>query len=182
MTEATVRIVHIARHPAAVAALLALTAALALLSLVAALIWYPARVASADADERLDRARSQLRELKARDQLMQSFALRMQQADTLEAKLKQAKAEPAFVRDIEALASRAGVTVEQVSSPSEEKGGAVNTALFEIIMRGGYTNIRRFTAGLTELDAFITVERVSLEHDGEGVRAYLVMKRRHKVQ
>jgi Tfp pilus assembly protein PilO len=182
MTEATVRLVHIVRHPAAAASLTALVFTLAILGLVAALVWQPARDAAADADDRLDRARAQLRELRARDKLMQSFAVRLKQAETLEAKLKQAKAEPAFVRDIEALASRSGATVEQVSSPSEEKGNAVNTALFEIILRGGYGNIRRFIAGLTELDEFVTVERASLEHDGTGVRAYLVMKRRHKAE
>ena len=181
MTEAKVRIAHVVRHPASVAALLALIATLTMLALVAALVWQPARYASADADGRLERTRAQLRELKARDRIMQSFALRVKQAETLEAKLKLAKAEPAFVRDIEALASRSGATVEQVSSPSEEKSAAVNSALFEIILRGGYGSIRHFIAGLTELEEFVTVERVSLEHDGEGVRAYLVMKRRHKV-
>lgn len=180
MTEA-VRFAHIARHPAAMAALFALAAALLLLGLVALAIWQPASTAAAEAGSQLDLTRSQLRELRARDQMMQSFALRAQQAATLETKLKQAKAEPAFVRDIEALASRSGITVEQVSSPSEEKGGAVSTALFEIILRGGYLSARRFIAGLTELDEFITVERVSLDRDGEGVRTTLVMKRRHKV-
>jgi Tfp pilus assembly protein PilO len=180
MTEATVRLAHILRHPAAAAALAAFVFALAILGLVAALVWQPAHEASADANDRLDRVRAQLRELRARDKLMQSFAVRAKQAETLEAKLKQAKAEPAFVRDIEALASRSSVTVEQVSSPSDEKSTAVNTALFEIILRGGYGNIRNFISGLTELEEFVTVERVSLEHDGEGVRAYLVLKRRHK--
>jgi Tfp pilus assembly protein PilO len=180
MTEAKIRIAHVVRHPVSVAALLALILTLALLVLVAALVWQPARNASADADDRLERARAQLRDLKARDQIMQSFAVRVKQAETLEAKLKLAKAEPAFVRDIEALASRSGATVEQVSSPSEERGAAVNSALFEIILRGGYGSIRHFIAGLAELEEFVTVERVSLEHDGEGVRAYLVMKRRHK--
>ncbi len=180
MTEATVRVAHVVRHPAAVAALFALIVTLAILGLVAALIWHPALNASAEASDRLDRTRDQLRELRARDRLMQSFAVRVKQAETLEVKLKQAKAEPAFVRDIEALASRSGATVEQVSSPSEEKAAAVNTALFEIILRGAYGNIRHFIAGLSELEEFVTVERVSLEHDGEGVRAYLVMKRRHK--
>lgn len=182
MTEARVRIAHVLRHPASVAAFLALIFTLTILALAAALVWHPAREASADAGDRLDRTRAQLRELRARDRLMQSFAVRAKQAETLEAKLKQAKAEPAFVRDIEALASRSGAAVEQVSSPSEEKGGAVNTALFEIILRGGYGNIRHFIAGLAELEEFVTVERVSLEHDGERVRAYLVMKRRHKVE
>ena len=180
MTEAKVRIAHVVRHPASVLALLALILTLAILALVAALVWRPARNASADADDRLERTRAQLRELKARDQIMQSFAVRVKQAETLEAKLKLAKAEPAFVRDIEALASRSGAAIEQVSSPSEEKSTAVNTALFEIILRGGYGNIRHFIAGLTELEEFVTVERVTLEHDGDGVRAYLVMKRRHK--
>ena len=181
MSETKVRIAHFVRHPAAVAALLALIFTLAILALVAALVWHPARDAAADADDRLERTRVQLRELKARDRIMQSFAVRAKQAETLEAKLKLAKAEPAFVRDIEALASRSGATVEQVSSPSEEKIAAVNTALFEIILRGSYGNIRHFIAGLSELEEFVTVERVSLEHDGEGVRAYLVMKRRHKL-
>ena len=180
MTEKKVRVAHVIRHPASVAALLALIAALAMLALVAALIWRPARDASADADDRLQRARAQLRELKARDQIIQSFAVRVKQAETLEAKLKLAKAEPAFVRDVEGLASRSGAAVEQVSSPSEEKSAAVNSALFEIILRGGYGSIRHFIAGLAELEEFVTVERVSIEHDGEAVRAYLVMKRRHK--
>jgi Tfp pilus assembly protein PilO len=182
MTEGTVRFAHVVRHPACIAGLVALIFTLAILALAAALVWQPARDAAASANDRLDRIRVQLRELRARDKLMQSFAVRLKQAETLEAKLKQAKAEPAFVRDIEALASRSGATVEQVSSPSEEKGTAVNTALFEIILRGGYGNIRRFIAGLTELEEFVTVERVSLERDGEGVRAYLVMKRRHKAE
>jgi Tfp pilus assembly protein PilO len=182
MTEAGVRLAHVVRHPACVAGLVALIFTLAILALAAALVWRPARDAAAAADDRLDRIRVQLRELRARDKLMQSFAVRAKQAETLEAKLKQAKAEPAFVRDIEALANRSGATVEQVSSPSEEKGNAVNTALFEIILRGSYGNIRRFIGGLTELDEFVTVERVSLERDGEGVRAYLVLKRRHKAE
>ena len=182
MTEGTVRLAHAVRHPACIAGLAGLLSTLALLALAAALVWQPARDAAASANDRLDRIRAQLRELRARDKLMQSFAVRLKQAETLEAKLKQAKAEPAFVRDIEALASRSGATVEQVSSPSEEKGNAVNTALFEIILRGSYGNIRRFIGGLTELDEFVTVERVSLERDGEGVRAYLVLKRRHKAE
>ena len=180
MTEAKVRFAHVVRHPASVAALLALILTLAMLVLVAALVWLPARNSSANADDRLERMRAQLREVKTRDQIMQSFALRVKQAGILEAKLKLAKAEPAFVRDIEALASRSGATVEQVSSPSEEKSAAVNSALFEIILRGGYGSIRHFIAGLSQLEEFVTVERVSLEHDGEGVRANLVMKRRHK--
>ncbi len=180
MMEGKVRFAHAARHPAALAALLVLSFTLAILGLVAALIWQPSRGASAEADDRLDRARIQLRELRARDQLMQSFAVRMKQAEVLEGKLRQTKTEPAFVRDIEALANRSGTAVEQVSSPNEEKGNAVNTALFEITLRGAYINIRRFVAGLSELEEFVSIERVSLEHDGEGVRAYLVMKRRHK--
>ena len=43
MTEAKVRIAHVVRHPAAVAALLALIFTLAILALVAALVWQPAR-------------------------------------------------------------------------------------------------------------------------------------------
>ncbi len=181
MMEGKVRLAHAARYPAALAAFLVLTFTLALLGLVAVLIWQPARDASAAADNRLERARAQLRELRARDRLMQSFAVRMKQAEVLEAKLRQAKTEPAFVRDIEALANRSGATVEQVSSPNEEKGSGVNTALFEITLRGAYSNVRRFIAGLSDLEEFVSIERVSLEHDGEGVRAYLVMKRRHKV-
>ncbi len=180
MIEEKARLAHIVRHPAAVATLLALSFALAILALATVLVWRPARDASADADDRLDRVRAQLRELKARDQLLQSFGVRSIQADTLEGKLKVAKTEPAFVRDIEALATRSGVTVEQVSSPSEEKSAAVSASLFEIILRGGYGSVRRFIAGLTELEEFVTVERVSLEHDQEGVRANLVMKRRRK--
>ncbi len=180
MMEEKVRFAHAARHPAALAALLVLAFILALLGLVAAMIWQPARDASAEADDRLDRARVQLRELRARDRLMQSFAMRMKQAEALEGKLRQAKTEPAFVRDIEALASRSGAAIEQVSSPNEEKGGAVNTAVFEMTLRGAYFNIRRFVAGLSELEEFVSIERVSLEHDGDGVRANLVMKRRHK--
>jgi Tfp pilus assembly protein PilO len=182
MTEGTVRLAHVVRHPACIAGLAALIVTLAVLALAAALVWQPAHDAAASANDRLDRVRGQLRELRARDKLMQSFAVRLKQAETLEAKLKQAKAEPAFVRDIEALASRSGTAVEQVSSPSEEKSSAINTALFEIILRGRYGNIRHFIAGLTELEEFVTVERVSVERDGEGVRAYLVMKRRHKAE
>ena len=132
MMKGKVHLAHASRHPAALAALLALTVALALLGLVAVLIWQPALDAAAEADGRLEHARVQLRELRARDRLMQSLALRIKQADALEAKLLKAKNEPAFVRDIEALANRSGATVEQVSSPNEEKGNAVNTALLRL--------------------------------------------------
>ena len=52
--------------------------------------------------------------------------------------------------------------LEKAPQASEKKSAAVNSALFEIILRGAYRNIRHFIAGLTELEEFVTVERVSL--------------------
>ena len=50
MTEGTVRLAHVVRHPACIAGLVALIFTLALLALAAALVWRPARDAAASAD------------------------------------------------------------------------------------------------------------------------------------
>ena len=50
--------------------------------------------------------------------------------------MRHSKSEPAFVRDVEALAAQSGASVEQVSSSGEEKSSAVKTALFELVLKG----------------------------------------------
>src|SRR5271165_5026571 len=115
MTEGKAFVSHIVRHPTVIAASLILILTLAVLGMVAAFIWQPARATAANADAGLERATAQLRELRYRVRLAQNYALRLSQAETLEGKLRQAKSEPAFVRDIEILAAQSGTTVEQVS-------------------------------------------------------------------
>ena len=132
-------------------------------------VWRPARDAAASANDRLDRIRVKLRELRARDKLMQSFAVRLKQAETLEANINGRKPSPLSCATLkpwraERRDGRAGLI------PSEEESSAVNTALFEITC-GWLLQYPHFIAGLTELEEFVTVERVSLERDGEGVRA-----------
>jgi Tfp pilus assembly protein PilO len=173
---------HIVRHPAVIAAALILILTLAALGMVACFVWQPARAGAANADIRLERATAQLRDLRYRVRLAQNYVLRLSEAEALESKLRQVKPEPAFVRDIETLAVKSGATVEQVSSRSEERRSAINTAFFELILKGRYGNIRQFVAGLPELNEFVAIERVSIERDGEAVRAFLVMKRRHKIE
>ncbi len=180
MTEGKAAFLHLVRHPAVIAAALILILTMAVLGLVAAFVWQPARAGVAEADARLERSTAMLRDLRYRVRLAQNYALRLSQAEALEVKLRQAKSEPAFVRDIETLAAQSGTTIEQVSSRSEEENSAINTAFFELILKGRYGNVWQFIAGLPGLKAFVAIERVSIERDGEAVRAFLVMKRRQK--
>jgi Tfp pilus assembly protein PilO len=180
MTGARLALFHVIRHPAVLAAGLSLAVALALLAAAAVFVWQPVWAEAEDAAERLDRAALHLRELRYRARLAQDYAARLVEAEALEGKLRQAKSEPVFVRDLEALAGRSGVGVEQVSASREEKSGGIDTAFLELILKGPYTNIRQFVSGLPELHEFVAVERISLERDGETIRAILVLKRRHK--
>ncbi len=182
MTAGTAVFAHIVKHPAVIAALAILALSLTALGAVAAFVWHPAHIEAADAAAKLERLGAEIRELRYRAKLAQNYTLRIGQAKALENKLLKGKSEPAFVHDIEALATTSGAKVEQVSSRSEEKSGAISTAFFELILKGRYVNIRQFIAGLPELKEFISIERVSFERDAEAIRAYLVLKRRSEAE
>jgi Tfp pilus assembly protein PilO len=182
MTHTKASFLHVVWHPAVAASLLALSVVLAVLGLVTVFAWYPARQEGEAADARLATATSELLSLRSKQRLAQSYAIRLPEVELLEGKLRQSKSEPVFVRDIEALAAQSGSKVEQVSSSGEEKAGPVNTALFELILKGRYENLRQFINGLPELNQFVAIERVLIEREGDTVRAFLVMKRRQRAE
>ncbi len=180
MTDAKIALLHIVRHPLVIAALLALSVSLAILTSAAALIWAPARMEAAAAEEGFEKAAAALRELRYRARLAEDFAALRTQVETLETKLRQARPEPEFVRDIEALAGRTGASVAQFSTHSAEENAGVSTTYFEFFLNGSYANLRQFISELPELNEFVAIERVSLERNGGAVRAYLILKRRQK--
>jgi Tfp pilus assembly protein PilO len=171
---------HILRHPAAFAALLVLGAAIAVLAATASLKWQPARVEGEAAEAAFEKAAAGLRELRYRVRLSEEYATRRGQVEALEAKLRQVKSEPEFVRDIEALVARSGATVTQFSVHAAEPGSGASATYFEFFLNGSYASLRRFIADLPDLNEFVAIERVSLEHNGPAVRAFLVLRRRQK--
>jgi Tfp pilus assembly protein PilO len=180
MTEPGVAFLHVVRHPLVIAALFALCAALGVLGAVAAAIWEPAHQEARAAEAALEKASAELRELQYRVRLAQDYAARQQEVETAERKLLQAKPEPEFVRDVEALVAKTGTAATQFSSHSIEQSNGFNTAYFEFLLTGPYASLRRFIAELPALNEFVSIERVSLERNGQSVRALLVLKRHQK--
>ncbi len=182
MTGAGTAFQHIVRHPLIIAGLVALGLALGGLAAVAGLVWQPARVEAAAAEAGLEKAAMDLRELKYRVRLAEDYASRLTEVEALEAKLSQAKSEPEFVRDIEALVTRTGATITQFSSRGTEQSAGGKPAEFEFFLNGSYASLRRFILELPNLNEFVAIERVSLERNGPSVRAFLVLQRRHKAE
>ncbi len=180
MTGAGAAIQHIVRHPLVIAALVALGLSAAGLVAVAGLVWQPARVEAAAAEASLDRASLELRELRNRARLVQDYASRLTEVEALEAKLSQVKSEPEFVRDIEALVARTGATIAQFSSRATEQSAGMRSTDFEFFLNGSYASLRRLIVELPNLNEFVAIERISLERNGPSVRAFLVLRRRHK--
>jgi Tfp pilus assembly protein PilO len=171
---------HIVRHPAALAALLMLGAAITVLAAAASFIWWPARIEGEASEAAFEKAAAEVRELRYRIRLAEEYATRRGQVEALEAKLRQVKSEPEFVRDIEALVARSGATVTQFSLHAAEPNAGVSATYFEFFLNGTYASLRSFIAGLPDLNEFVAIERVSLEQNGPAVRAFLVLRRRHK--
>lgn len=182
MTGVSAAVQHVGRHPLVIAGLVALGLAAAGLAAVAGLVWQPARMEAAAAEAGLDKAALDLRELRHRARLAQDFANRVLEVEALEAKLSQTKTEPEFVRDIEGLAAKTGVSIAQFSSRGTGQGEGVKSADFEFFLNGSYANLRRFVVELPNLNEFVAIERVSLERNGPSVRAFLVLRRRHRAQ
>jgi Tfp pilus assembly protein PilO len=180
MTRTVTLVQHAGRQPLVLAALAAFALAAVGLVSVAGLVWLPLRNEAAVAEAELDKATMDLRELRYRARLAQDYTSRLAEVEALEAKLSQTKSEPEFVRDIEALATRTGVTIAQFSSRSAEQGASAKSADFEFFLNGSYTNLRRFIAELSSLHEFVAVERISLERNGSSLRAFLVLQRRHR--
>ena len=181
MTEARAAFEHVVRHPLVIAALCTLVIALAALAAAAAFVWEPASAEAAAAEAELEKQSAALREIKYRARLAQDFEVREKQVKLLETKLREAKSEPEFVRDIEALVSKAGASLTQFSSHSAERNGAISTTYFEFFLSGPYASLRQIVSELPELNEFVSIERVSLERNGPAVRAYLVLRRRQRI-
>jgi Tfp pilus assembly protein PilO len=173
---------HALRHPAVIASGLSLMLTTALLAAAAALIWEPSRSDNQRAGAEFEAVSAQLRDLKQRMRLAKDYAARSEQVDLLEGKLRQSKTEPEFVRDIEAIVSKSGAKVTQFSSHKAERNGAMNTTVFEFFLTGSYGNMRQFVSELPNLNEFVAIERISLERTDQGVRAYLVLKRRQRLE
>jgi Tfp pilus assembly protein PilO len=181
MMDAKPALHHILRQPLVIIALFALGASLVLLALLAAFVWDPARAGAAEAEAGLERALGDLREVRIRARIARDYATLHRQVELLEAKLRQSKPEPEFVREVEALVTRSGAAVAQFSSHSAEDNAGVSTTYFEFFLTGSYASLRDFISGLRDLNDFVAMERVSLESNGSGVRAYLILRRRHRV-
>jgi Tfp pilus assembly protein PilO len=160
-------------------ALLALVLSSAVAAAFGALIWAPAREKAAEAKAALDQAEAALEDLQLRRRLAQDYASVSAQVGKLYAKLGARAADPEFVRDLELLAERTGISVAQFSSRQDGSADASATA-FEFNLTGSYANIRRFLSELSSLKELIAVERVSLDRAEQGIRAYLVLKRVRK--
>ncbi len=165
-------------HPLAVLALTWLAAAVMILAAAAGLLWEPARVKADATEARLDKEAAALRALKYRARLAEDYATRTKQVEALEAKLHLTKSEPEFVRDIESLVTRCGASISQFSSRGSEQGTGGKATSFEFFLTGSYASLRMFFSSLPELNEFVAIERVSLERNGAGVQAYLVLRRR----
>ena len=178
MTRTNAALRQVVRHPLVILALLVLAAAVISLGAAAGLLWQPARVEAAATEARLDREAAALRELKYRARLAEDYASRTKQVEALEAKLRQTKSEPEFVRDIESLVTRCGASISQFSSHGAEQGAGAKATYFEFFLTGSYASLRNFFGSLPDLNEFVAIERVSLEHNGPGVQAYVVLRRR----
>jgi Tfp pilus assembly protein PilO len=173
---------HLLFHPAVMAALLLLAFTGLTLAATAGLIWQPSLTSYANAEAELDQLSGQIRELKYRARLASDYAARSGQVQLLEEKLRQVKSEPEFVRDIEALVARSGVQITQFSSHKSEKSAAVTTTLFEFFLNGSYGSLRQFFSALPDLNEFVAIERVSLERSDQAVRAYVILRRRQRLE
>ncbi len=182
MTQAKAAFLHIVRHPVALAALAALGVALVILAAVAGSMWEPARAGAAAAEASLETAAAELRERRYRARIAADYATRLTQVEALEAKLRQVKSEPEFMRDIEALVAGSGATVTQFSSRSAEQSAGAGTSYFEFYLNGSYASLRKFITALPDLNEFVAVERISLERNGQAVQAYLVLRRHYKAE
>jgi Tfp pilus assembly protein PilO len=180
MTRSAATVQHVVRHPLVIRCLVLLVLAAAALAGAAAFIWHPARTQAALAEAERESGAMELRELKYRARLARDFAGRLAGVEALEAKLSQTITEPEFVRDIEALAGQTGVAITQVSPHGTGQSAAAASAGFEFYLNGPYAGLRSFVAELSGLNGFIAVERVTLERDGQSVRAFLVLRRYRK--
>lgn len=178
MTRSNAALRQVVRHPLTMIALLSLAVAVIFLAAAAGLLWQPARVGAAAAEARLDREAAALRELKYRARLAEDYAARTEQVEALEAKLRQTKSEPEFVRDMESLVTRCGASISQFSSRGSEQAAGGKATSFEFFLTGSYASLRKFFSSLPDLNEFVAIERVSLERNGPGVQAYLVLRRR----
>ena len=145
-------------------------------------MWQPARTGAAAAEASLETAAAELRERRYRARLAADYATRLTQVEALEAKLRQVKSEPEFMRDIEALVAGSGAAVTQFSSRSAEQSAGAGTSYFEFYLNGSYASLRKFITALPDLNEFVAVERISLERNGTAVQAYLVLRRHYKAE
>jgi hypothetical protein len=181
MRQANARFRQTIRHPLVLGAILALCLAFCILAAAAALVWLPARARDSAAQQDLARAEDALASLRYRHKLAKDYASLAAHIEKLEHKLRQAKADPEFVHDIEALAARTGVTVAQFSSHRKEQAPGVNATSFEFSLNAPYANVRRFILELSNLEEFTVIERASFDREEQTVRTYLVLLRLQKV-
>jgi hypothetical protein len=181
---------QIITHPQCLRALGAFAAAFVALALVAALFWRPALVGAAEAEAALAATRSDLRAYENANRLAGDYAIRIQQADAIETKLRQGKGEPEFIRDVETLAVRSGAALTQFSSHKSQAAGAgqakgsggVRSTTFEFFMSGSYADLKKFVVSLRELNEFVSIERAVFEHGEQQVKAHLIVERRQRVE
>jgi hypothetical protein len=144
------------------------------------LVWLPARERASAAEDELGRAGSALAGVKYRLRLATDYEGLSAHTGKLERKLRQAKADPEFVHDIEALAAATGVNVAHLSSRRKEQSGGVSGTAFEFSLSAPYANIRRFIAELANLEEFTVIERVTFDKEEQTVKTALLLLRLQK--
>jgi Tfp pilus assembly protein PilO len=176
MTPARLR--YIFRRPPALSGVVLAAISILALSAVYFALWQPARLAAATAEISIERLRGEIAMLEQADRLAASYAARLADVESLEAKLKTPTNDPEFIRNLEALASRSGAAMRQVSSrPASEDRQRVRSAMFEFQVSGRYASVKLFLVSIQALPEFVALEQVLLELGDNVVRARVVIKR-----
>lgn len=165
-----------------VLAMLSAIAAMAALLAVTVNAWQPAVLRHRQTGEMRRRLISEIASLQEQGQITLQFEERRKQAGAMETKLSSEMSDPDFIRAIESLTSKSGVSLVQFSSqPAREEKGGMRLDLFESSLRGNYAAIRGFIAGIHRLPVFVTIERIVFEKSDDDLRVRVVLKRLAKV-
>lgn len=176
MTSLVLR--HILRRREAFASVAFAFGSIAVLVFVFFALWRPALQDATSAALSVERLRQDITVLEMADRLTASYTDRLAEVEMLEGKLKVPANDPAFIRNLEELASKSGAKLQQVSSSlaADEKGKA-QSAKFEFQVHGEYPVIKRFLVSVQALPEFVAIEQVLLELSDQNLRARVVIKR-----
>ena len=176
MTSLVLR--HILRRREAFAGVAFAFSSIAVLVFVFFALWRPALQDATSAALSVERLRQDIAVLEMADRLTESYTARLADVEMLEGKLKVPANDPAFIRNLEELASKSGAKLQQVSSSlAADKKGKARSAKFEFQVNGEYPVIKQFLVSMQALPEFVAIEQVLLELSDKNLRARVVIKR-----